>query len=484
MGSLVSVVSKKSLDVSKEAYAMLRSLEHRGSAVSGMGSSLFLIQDVSLDKLKETLIGSPSLLGHSLAKNSPNDVVQPVKDKELTFAFEGKVFPTPPEGSVSYVLEEIEGNKGIKSKAHCILRKMNGAFTFAIAEKSRIAVGRDPLGIYPLYFGENELCNAVATERKALWKIGIHETKSFPPGHFALIDSKGFKFTNVRTVTQPLKQEWKMKAAAQQLEELLLKSTESRTLDLKEVAIAFSGGLDSSIIASITTLLDLEIFPIYVTLGGQKETAFAEQAAKTLGVPLEIVEYSINDVTELLPKIVWLIEEPNPVNVSIALPMFWVAEQASKQGIQSLLTGQGADELFGGYYRYLQEFKINGITGLEKRLFQDVMSSSEINYERDNKVCAYNGVELRMPFVDWHITGFSLSLPAQLKIASPKDMLRKRVLRSMATNIGLPKTITKKTKKAIQYTTGVNQILKKVAKKEGLSLNKYLQILFSKVGAN
>jgi len=63
----------------------------------------------------------------------------------------------------------------------------------------------------------------------------------------------------------------------------------------KKIAIAFSGGLDSSIIASLTTLLDLEVFPIYVTIEGQKETAFAEHAAQTLDIPLKIFEYSIKD---------------------------------------------------------------------------------------------------------------------------------------------------------------------------------------------
>ncbi len=484
MGSLVSVVSKKSLDVSKEAYIMLKSLEHRGSDTFGIGSPFFLTQDTSIDKLKETPNDSPNLLGHAFTKKFPNDIAQPVKDKEFAFVFEGQVFPTPPEGSTIHVLEEIKNSKGIKNKAKYILQKMNGAFTFAIAEKDRIVVGRDSLGIYPLYFGENMFCSAVATERKALWKIDISETKSFPPGYFALIDSKGFKFTNVRTIHQPLKQKWKMKAASQQLEELLIKSIENQTLGLKEVAIAFSGGLDSSIITSMATKFDLEVFPIYVTLEGQKETGYVEQAAKELGVPLQIAEYSVKDVYRLLPKIVWLIEELNPVNVSIATPMFWAAEQASKHGFKFLLTGQGADELFGGYHRYLQELKINGVAGLEKRLLQDVLSSFEINYERDNKVCAYNGVELRMPFVDWDITHFSLSLPTQLKVASPDDVLRKRVLRSLATNVGLPKTITEKTKKAIQYTTGVNQAMGRIAKKEGLFLKRYLQSLFSKTGVN
>jgi asparagine synthase (glutamine-hydrolysing) len=484
MGSLVAAVSKNSLDVFEEVYVMLKSLEHRGSDAFGIGSSTALTQNITLKKLQEIQINAPTLIGHNLAKRLPNDTAQPVKDNELTFVFEGRIFPSQPEGAVRYIGEEIRNSSKLEDKALHILREINGAFTFAIVEKNRIVVGRDPLGIYPLYFGESKDCYALATERKALWKIGVKEAKLFPPGCLAIIDNSGYEFSKVRTVTQPLLKKWEMNVAAQQLKELLLKSTEDHTIDLKETAVAFSGGLDSSIIASLVTLLDLKIFPIYVTLEGQKETAFVIRTAETLDIPLRIFEYSIEDVAEILPKIVWLIEEYNPVNVSIALPTFWIAEQASKHKLNFLMTGQGADELFGGYYRYLHELRINGRTGLERMLLQDVVSSFEKNFERDNKVCAYNGVELRNPFVDWRITQFSLSLPTQLKIASPKDFLRKRVLRNMARTIGLPKMITERTKKAIQYTTGVNQALRKIARKEGLTLKKYLEAIFYKSGEN
>ena len=83
------------------------------------------------------------------------------------------------------------------------------------------------------------------------------------------------------------------------------------------------------------------------------------------------------------------------------------------------------------------------------------------------------------PFADWNIIQLALSLPPSTKILSPKDTLRKRVLRYTAELLGLPKLITEKPKKAIQYTTGVNQALKKLALKNGLKLHEYIKRIFS-----
>ena len=167
--------------------------------------------------------------------------------------------------------------------------------------------------------------------------------------------------------------------------------------------------------------------------------------------------------------------------MSIAIPVFWVAEQAAKLGLNVLLAGQAGDELFGGYRRYLGDYEAHGLAGLQARLYEDVASSHLVNFERDHKVCAFHGLELRMPFADWEVIELALSLPSRLKIASPKDELRKRVLRRAAKDLGVPKFMSEKPKKAIQYTTGVNQAVRKLAKKEGLTVREYLEEAFRKI---
>lgn len=480
MGSLVAVVNRKGKDVFDRATAMLEALKHRGSDAFGIASSSSLVSGPTPINIREAGFNSPGLIGHGLARNSSTNTSQPVRARDFALVFEGQVFPIPQEGSVNLVEEELRNIEGIRNKAVHVIQRFDGAYAFAIAENNKIVTGRDPLGVYPLYLGESEDYCAIATEQKALWKIGIIETRSFPPGCLALINKKGFDFKIGRTLTQPPMKKLGMEAAAKQLKNLLLRTTGSYTSDIRDVAIAFSGGLDSSVVASLATLCNLEVHLIYVTLEGQEETAFAEQAAKSLSLPLRLVEYSIEDIIYILPKVVWLIEESSAVNAAIAVPMFWIAEQASKHGFSFLASGQGADELFGGYHRYLQDYTKHGLAGLRMKLFSDVELSADINFPRDNKICAYHKVELRLPFADWNVTQFSLGLPAKLKVASQKDTLRKRVLRKVAEDLGLPKIITEKTKKAIQYTTGVNQAIRKIAKREGLSLREYVQAVFLK----
>ncbi|MDH5447600.1 MAG: asparagine synthetase B [Candidatus Bathyarchaeota archaeon] len=477
MGALIAAVDKKDSNISDAAITMLEMLSHRGSDAFGIASPHRTSIKSTVEELQKEHIDSNALIGHNFGKTLSKDKAQPVQNRDFTLVFEGRLFPAPAKNEAEYVINKLIN---VENKAVYLLQNFNGAYCFAIAKDDEAVVGRDTVGTCPLYFGENEDICVVASERKALWKIGVIEANSFPPGKLAVINKKGFCFKTVKTITQPPLQKVDMKTAAQQLKQVLLKSTKERVSDVKDVAVAFSGGIDSSIIAFLAKLCHVNVHLVCVALEGQKETAFAERAARTLGLPFHYVAYSIDDVKETLPKILWLIEEPKPVNASIATPIFWVAEQSAKLGFRVLMAGQGGDELFGGYHRYLEDYARHGLVGLQRRLYQDVVSSNESNFQRDNKVCAFHKVELRLPFADWKVIQLALSLPADLKIASSKDALRKRVLRQAARKLGIPKFITDKPKKAIQYTTGVNQTMRKLAKKEGLTLRKYVEKTFLK----
>jgi asparagine synthase (glutamine-hydrolysing) len=89
-------------------------------------------------------------------------------------------------------------------------------------------------------------------------------------------------------------------------------------------------------------------------------------------------------------------------------------------------------------------------------------------------------VELRLPFASYNVAQFALSLPVELKIERKADGLRKLVLRRMAQQIGLPETVVDKPKKAVQYATGVNAVLGKIAKKQGVTVKAFVEKLFLK----
>jgi asparagine synthase (glutamine-hydrolysing) len=209
--------------------------------------------------------------------------------------------------------------------------------------------------------------------------------------------------------------------------------------------------------------------------------SFTEQAAKALGLSLHLQTYSVSDLQKTLAKVLWLIEEPHAINVCIAIPFFWLAETVSKLDYPVLLAGQGADELFGGYQRYLTEYKRSGAKVVEQKMFHDIKNAYQANFQRDNQVCSYHEVELRLPFIDPHVVDFSLRLPLHLKINSLEDMLRKRILRRVAHNMDIPSFMADKPKKAIQYTTGVTKALQRLAKDDGLTLREYVEKTFSMV---
>jgi asparagine synthase (glutamine-hydrolysing) len=105
----------------------------------------------------------------------------------------------------------------------------------------------------------------------------------------------------------------------------------------------------------------------------------------------------------------------------------------------------------------------------------------ENNFERDVKICNFHNVELRLPFATYSIAKFAITLPIELKIKLIDEKMRKIVLRQLGEKIGLPPFIVKRQKRAIQYATGVNKILKKLAKNNGLSQRDYLERIFQTI---
>jgi len=479
MGAIAAAVNKKEKNAVPTVVAMLKKLTHRGVDAHGVATPNSATTTKLIEEIAIKNISSSVALGHNLSRILPRDQPQPVRGNGFTLVFEGRLFPSPSLAEVDEIVRKL-GSSPQRMASH-VIQKLEGAYAFAIAVPNKIIAGRDIFGTNPLYYGENDTTCALASERKALWTLGIRDVKSFPPGHLALISAQGFSFKQIKTVTQLPQEDVDMKTAAKRLQNLLLESTRKRVSDLDKVAVAFSGGVDSSVIAVLAKNCGINVQLVSVGLENQPEVEFAETAAEALELPLHLKTYTISDVEQVFPKVLWLIEEPNTVKVSIAIPFYWTAENASKLGCNVLLAGQGGDELFGGYQRYLKDYTQFGVEAVQNNMACDVARSYETNFQRDNQVCSFHKVELRLPFVDRDVVHFSLGLPLSLKIESAEDRLRKRVLRQVAQNLGIPMFIANKTKKAIQYTTGVNKAIKKLAKRKGLTSRKYVEKIFRAV---
>jgi len=480
MGSVIAVVNKKGRNATETAFAMLKMLEHSGVEAFGIASPTIVKIGKSVETLQDEDVSSPIVIGHALAKILISDKVQPIKLENTTLVFEGRIYPPNKEFSdADFAAEKLEQNR--QENAEALIKDFEGSFAFAIAESDRVIAGRDSLGVYPLYYGENADFAALSSECKTLWKIGIKKADSFPPGHIAVIDKHGFKFKLVKTLFRPRTRQTTMQAATKKLRRLLQQSVSERVSDLKEVAVAFSGGLDSGIIAFLARNLGIEAHLIFISLENQPEAKYAKEAAEALKLPIHIHFYSEKAVEAAIPKVLWVIEESNPVKTSIGIPVFWTAEKASEMGFRVMLAGQGADELFGGYNRYLNDYSQYGEEFTQKRIFNDTARMYEINFERDSKICNFHNIELRLPFATYQLAKFAGSLPLQLKIESANDMLRKIVLRKVAEDMGLPRFIAKKPKRAIQYATGVNKVMKRLARRKELTTKEYLQEEFQTI---
>jgi asparagine synthase (glutamine-hydrolysing) len=476
MGVIIAVIDKRGKNATETAVAMLKILEHKGIGAFGIASHRHVEIEKSTETLQSQNINSPVVVGHAFSRVFKSDKPQPIKLENATVVYEGRIYPTASKISDAEIFsQKLEQKESIKH-----LFASEGFFAFAIAKRGKIIAGRDAMGIHPLYYGENFEFAALASERKALWRIGLKDVNSFPPGHVALLDREGFQFKPVRTLTYSRAKPTTIQMAAEQLQKLLRRSVDERISGLREIAVAFSGGLDSGLIAFLAKKSGVDVHLVHVGLKNQLETDYARKVAEELKLPIHVQIYGEEDVEKILLRVLWLVEESDPVKASIGIPFYWAAEKTAGMGFKAMLAGQGADELFGGYKRYADDYLRYGDKKVHEILFSDVLRMYETNFERDFKICNFHNVELHLPFATYPIAKFAVNLPVKLKIKLPDDGLRKLVLRRAAENLGLPHFIVERPKKAIQYATGISKVLKKLAKKNKQSISEYMQQIFHK----
>jgi asparagine synthase (glutamine-hydrolysing) len=477
LGTLVVVLSKKGENVTRAAVAMVEALESNGSETYGIASPTVINTGESFEILQKSNLESSTAVGYAFSRILPKDRPQPLKLKDAAMVFDGRIYPvdaTKPD--VEIAAKKLERN--LEQAAIMFVKETEGDFAFAMAKPEKIVAGRDTVGVRPLYYGENADFAALASERKALWNIGIMDARSFPPGCVALVEKHGFRFTIAKRIIYSRPKQITMQTAAHKLQTLLEHSVKERVSGLKEVAVAFSGGLDSSIIASLAKKTNGNVILIHVSLENGREVEFAKQAAEELKLPLYSYLYVEHEVPKTIQEVIRAIEEPAPVKVSIGIPIYWAAEKTAEMGCKVMLAGQGADELFGGYKRYLDDYMEGGSERAQMAIFNDIVRMYEANLERDSKICNHLNIELRLPFATHSMAKFAINLPLRLKIERADNTLRKLVLRRVARNIGLPYPIVNRPKKAIQYTTGITNTIQKMAKQEGVSMTEYLQKVF------
>jgi len=234
------------------------------------------------------------------------------------------------------------------------------------------------------------------------------------------------------------------------LAELISSSVEKALED--RVAIAFSGGVDSTTIASIARKhATVELFSAGTP--GSEDLEYAEKVAASLCLPLHRVLLGQKDILEAYAQCHALLPL-DLLKLEILVPVYRVAEAAAKKGHKVLLFGSGAEELFVGYERYYA-YRAEG-KDLDALLRDEFRTLPQRDIAWVKKVCRKFGIEARFPFYTSELAQFMFSIPLDERMDERE--LKKGILREAAKMLGAPELAVQRRKKAMQYGSGVHKV--------------------------
>ncbi len=458
MGAIAGVITRGPEDVDVFVNSMLHALKHRGPQAKTMSTENA--------NRKEFRIA----IGYS---SHDNPELGMAESKATLAAVDGSFYERPQHLNAQFVHDSIAKASSTQRAIGHIMDEP-GAFAGLVIHKKRLHAFRDVNGLKPMYFARARKLTAFASERKALWMLGLRDAQPVPPGFLFTVTEKSLSEKRLIWLPRPVERKMTLAQASVRLSLLLGKSIQRITKRVERVAVAFSGGLDSALTAILAKKAQVRVEAVSVGLSGSPELSTVEGFARKLGIPIALETFSPDSLEEYVRRIVWLIEEPNLMNVSVAVPLHWAAMVAARRGYTTMLCGQGSDELYGGYYKYARTLDRRGRKALAAELYRSVVESSQVNYERDDHATSPFGVELRTPFADLDVIRFSLTIPTEFKVKEGNDLTRKWVLRSVAKGAGLPDDIVWRRKKAIQHGTGVENAIRKLAKRRGFTAQGYL----------
>lgn len=359
------------------------------------------------------------------------------------------------------------------------LEKLNGIFAFALydIEKGTYLISRDHMGIIPLYRGWDAHGNFyVASELKALEGV-CNKIEEFKPGHL-LYSEDGEEYQ------QWYSRDWESFDTVKDnstdiaaLRKGLEDAVHRQLMSDVPYGVLLSGGLDSSIIAAVTAKFASKriesgdtqeawyprLHSFAVGLEGSPDLAAARKAADHIGSVHHEVKYTIQEGLDAIRDVIYHLETYDVTTIRASTPMYLLARVIKSMGIKMVLSGEGSDELFGGYLYFhkapsAQAFHEENVRKLGKLHLYDCL--------RANKSLMAWGIEGRVPFLDKEFMDIAMTINPQDKMITPERM-EKWVLRKAFEDI-LPESIAWRQKEQFSDGVGYSWIdtLKQIAEDE------------------
>ncbi len=462
MCSIFGILDIKSDPVAlrEQALEMSKLLRHRGPDWSGIYSNDNAILVHERLSIVDVNTGAQPLYNdnntHVLAVNGE---IYNHKELAANLTVDYK-FKTKSDCEIILGLYEQKGN--------AFLDDLNGIFAFCLydAEKDSYLIGRDHMGIIPLYMGWDEHENFyVASEMKALTPV-CTKVQEFPPGHF--LDS------NIGELSKYYVRDWmeyeNVKdngGSSRDVGQALEDAVKRQLMCDVPYGVLLSGGLDSSVISAITQkfakrrIEDSEkseawwpqLHSFSVGLEGSPDLIAAQKVADHLGTIHHPIHFTVQNGIDALREVIYHLETYDVTTIRASTPMYLMARKIKAMGIKMVLSGEGADEVFGGYLYFhkapnAQEFHEELVRKLDKLHMFDCL--------RANKSMAAWGIEARVPFLDKEFLDTTMRINPDLK--EIKDgRIEKNIVREAFTSY-LPEEVVWRQKEQFSDGVGYNWI--------------------------
>lgn len=353
-----------------------------------------------------------------------------------------EVVTGPVEGGICVAYSLEKGRPPEFPLVHGFSPSAGGEFAYLERQGEGFSGGRDSLGTRGLYADRRWKC--IASDHRFF----TTRPRLFPPG--ARIDTAADSVVTSEIASQP--SGLTLEEAAATLAELLTDSVRRKVSARKKVAISFSGGLDSSLLALLASR-ETEVVLCSTYARDSRDEGQTGRAAEALGLRLVDKRVNREDVVKEV-RAVELPFQPGPMDLALWTLYSTTARTASEEGAELIMLGQLADELFGGYMKYALTSRRSPVEA-ELMMRADVVACGCAAFIRDEAACARFS-EVRFPYADEEVARFAFGLPLAYKISGGE---RKVVLRRAAALLGLPESLSAAPKKAAQYSSGIAKLV-------------------------